>query len=194
METNKYQGGFSFRLRLGFLGLGAVTLQNSGDTVTKTAHGLLAGDVVRFSAITGATNPVINKNYFVINPTTNTFQLAEFDPITGARPAVPTPIAIDADGTATSVDGFETLLGIRSVQFSLNSEEIDVTTQDDAQWKTLLDEAGISSVSVSGSGVFKDDFSQGKAQDLLIARARAVASGHGEDRQSVRSFLQAHLA
>lgn len=56
--------------------LGAVTFQDTGDTVTLNAHNLSAGEVVRFGTITTTTGISINTDYYVVNPTTNTFQVA----------------------------------------------------------------------------------------------------------------------
>ncbi len=46
--------------------------------------------------------------------------------------------------------------GLRSSGFQGAAEEIDITTIDEAQWKTILSGAGIRSVGLSGSGVLKD--------------------------------------
>jgi surface protein len=54
-----------------------VTFTDAGDLVsTVVAHGLSDGDEVSFSAITTTTGIVINTIYFVVNATTNTFQVA----------------------------------------------------------------------------------------------------------------------
>lgn len=53
-----------------------VTFQDTGDTVTLTAHGITAGMRVYFSSITSTTGITANTNYYVINATANTFQLA----------------------------------------------------------------------------------------------------------------------
>lgn len=54
----------------------SVTFQDTGDTVTLNNHGLTANDVVVFTVITSTTGISINTTYYVVNPTTNTFQLA----------------------------------------------------------------------------------------------------------------------
>src|SRR5574343_13921 len=54
----------------------AVTLTDSGDLVTRTAHGLSNGDLVSFATITSTTGIVIYKPYYVINITPDTFQLS----------------------------------------------------------------------------------------------------------------------
>jgi hypothetical protein len=55
----------------------AVTFQDTGNTVTRTAHGLANGNVVSFTTITSTTGIVTNTPYFVVNATANTFQVAD---------------------------------------------------------------------------------------------------------------------
>jgi surface protein len=54
----------------------ACTFTDTGDLVTKTAHGLSNGDEVSFATIVTTTGIVINKIYFVISAATDTFQVA----------------------------------------------------------------------------------------------------------------------
>jgi hypothetical protein len=54
----------------------SVTFQDTGDTVTLNSHGIAAGSIVAFTSITSTTGISTNTNYYVVNPTTNTFQLA----------------------------------------------------------------------------------------------------------------------
>ena len=54
----------------------ACTFTDSGDLVTKNSHGLAAGTVVVFQSITTTTGISVNVRYYVINPTTNTFQVS----------------------------------------------------------------------------------------------------------------------
>jgi hypothetical protein len=58
--------------------VGAATFATSGEVWTKTAHGFLNGDPMRFSAVgTGPTSTFIaNTTYWVVGKTANTFQLA----------------------------------------------------------------------------------------------------------------------
>jgi surface protein len=53
-----------------------VTFTDVGDLVTLNNHGLSDGDEVSFSVITTTTGIVINRIYFVVGATTNTFQVA----------------------------------------------------------------------------------------------------------------------
>lgn len=54
----------------------ACTFQDAGDTVTKTAHGLANGTRISFATIVTTTGISINTIYYVINATTDTFQVA----------------------------------------------------------------------------------------------------------------------
>jgi hypothetical protein len=53
-----------------------VTLTDTGDLVTYTNQPFKAGDVIRFNTITTTTGISTYTNYWVVNPTVNTFQLA----------------------------------------------------------------------------------------------------------------------
>lgn len=64
-------------------------------------------------------------------------------------------IGATASGSAAS-DTYTTIGGLRSTSISLNQETIDVTTKDSANARELLADAGVESVSISGSGVFTD--------------------------------------
>jgi surface protein len=53
-----------------------VTFQQSGSTVTRTSHGYPNGYQISFASITTTTGIIANQIYYVINATTDTFQLA----------------------------------------------------------------------------------------------------------------------
>jgi len=159
--TNEAQGGKNLLLKLGNGASGSVTIQNSGDTLTKTAHGLLAGQKVKFSSVTTVTEITQDVEYFVVNPTSNTFQVSASQ---GGS-----PIAFASDGNATMVENFETIAGLRSTSLSLNSEPIDVTDTESDEFRELLNSAGMKSVSLSGSGVFKDKVSLKIARQLALS-------------------------
>ncbi|MEL6687423.1 MAG: phage major tail protein, TP901-1 family [Pseudomonadota bacterium] len=69
-------------------------------------------------------------------------------------------VKIEQDGS------FITVAGLRTKSISFNSKTVDVTDQASNGWTELLPEAGIRSVSVTGSGVFRDATS-----DALIRAA-----------------------
>lgn len=52
------------------------TTQDTGDTVTKSSHGLSNGTVVVFQSITTTTGITANIRYYVVGATTNTFQVS----------------------------------------------------------------------------------------------------------------------
>lgn len=54
----------------------AVTFTDIGDTITLNSHKFKAGDRIVFSSITSTTGITTSTNYYVVNPTTNTFQVA----------------------------------------------------------------------------------------------------------------------
>ena len=53
-----------------------VTFQAAGDTVTLTTHSYVNGSTISFFSVQSGTFITSSQTYFVINPTTNTFQLA----------------------------------------------------------------------------------------------------------------------
>jgi TP901-1 family phage major tail protein len=56
------------------------------------------------------------------------------------------------DGAATPT--FATLAGLKTTNFAINAEVVNITHKGSGGWRELLGGAGIRSVSVSGSGVF----------------------------------------
>jgi hypothetical protein len=54
----------------------SVTINAATSTFTQTAHGLGNGEAIAFSAITAGMGIVIGQQYYTVNVTTNTFQLA----------------------------------------------------------------------------------------------------------------------
>lgn len=75
----------------------AVTFQDTGDTVTLNAHGLVNGNIVSFPSITTTTGITINTPYYVVGSTTNTFQVS----LTLGGSA----ISLTTDGTGTVAYG-----------------------------------------------------------------------------------------
>lgn len=71
----------------------AVTMQDAGDTVTRTGHGLANGTRVSFATIVSTTGISINTIYYVVNATVNTFQVS----LTNGGAALP----LTTNGTGT---------------------------------------------------------------------------------------------
>ena len=59
--------------------------------------------------------------------------------------------------TSTGPDVFAVVGGIRTESMTINSETVDVTDKDGNGWRELLEGAGITSMSLKGSGVVSDD-------------------------------------
>lgn len=72
---------------------GPVTFTDAGDLVTRTAHGYIDNQQVSFASITTTTGIVANQIYYVVNATTDTFQVAAT--IGGSA------LALTGDGTGT---------------------------------------------------------------------------------------------
>lgn len=53
--------------------------------------------------------------------------------------------------------GLEPIMTGRSIDFNINGETVDVTTQSQLGWRELLADAGVRSVSMSVEGVYKDE-------------------------------------
>ena len=66
-------------------------------------------------------------------------------------------LKIGADATAAvSGDTYATVGGLRSTSISHSDEAVDVTNKDSAGVRNLIANGGVTSVSISGSGVFTD--------------------------------------
>lgn len=55
---------------------------------------------------------------------------------------------------------------VQSKSFSINAEPVDVTTDDDAGWRTLLADPGVMSIEVQVSGIADDE---GVLADIMAA-------------------------
>jgi len=62
-------------------------------------------------------------------------------------------------GDGTSPGNFTVVAGVQTVGLTINNDPVDITTQDEAPWRELLGDTGMRSMSISGSGIFKDDMS-----------------------------------
>ncbi len=58
---------------------------------------------------------------------------------------------------STGPDVFTVIGGIRTESMTINSETVDVTDKDGNGWRELLEGAGITSMSLKGSGVVSND-------------------------------------
>lgn len=128
----------------------AISTFATGTVLTKTAHGLKVGDIVKFSDVDGATAINVNDFYYVSAvPNANDFSIAATKG--GAA------IVVANASSAVAADFYMSIGGMRSKSFSMSADGIDITNHDSDEWKTMLDGAGIRSLSVSGSGVYNNE-------------------------------------
>lgn len=86
----------------------------------------------------------------------------------------------------TPTEAFTSIASARETSFTHNNEVVDITAKDQNGWREILAGAGMKSVSVSISGVFKDT----AAEELLRAAAvdgdvvnYRIISGNGDQWQ-----------
>ena len=80
-------------------------------------------------------------------------------------------------------DGYTTVAGLRTKSVKFNSATVDVTDSGSGGWTELLPEAGLRTVSVTGSGVFRDTASDARLRAAFFAQtpldAQMVMPGFG---------------
>lgn len=74
-------------------------------------------------------------------------------------------IKLDVIGDGT----FQTIGGLRASRLAFNAETVDVTSlESQGGWRELLGGAGVRSASISGSGVFRDAATDGRARQVFF--------------------------
>lgn len=74
-------------------------------------------------------------------------------------------IKMDMNGSGL----FDTIAGLRATRLSFNAETVDVTSlESEGGWRELLGGAGVRSASISGSGVFRDAATDGRARQAFF--------------------------
>lgn len=69
----------------------------------------------------------------------------------------------------TGDGNFQTVAGLRATRVSFNAESVDVTSlESQGGWRELLGGAGVKSAAVSGSGVFRDEASDGRVREIFF--------------------------
>lgn len=85
--------------------------------------------------------------------------------------------------TGASPTAYNTLLGVRSNTITINNEMVDITDSDNAPYRQLLGDAGLRSLSLSASGIAKDDNAYQDVQDYAHTGARQsflIQFGNGD--------------
>lgn len=74
-------------------------------------------------------------------------------------------IKMDMTGDGT----FQTIAGLRASRLGFNAQSIDVTSlESQGGWRELLAGAGVRSASISGSGVFRDEATDGRVRQVFF--------------------------
>lgn len=70
-------------------------------------------------------------------------------------------------------EAYQTVAGLRARTVSLNAKTVDVTDSGSGGWRELLAGAGVRSLSVSGSGVFRDAASDAMMREAFFAQTQS---------------------
>lgn len=73
------------------------------------------------------------------------------------------------DGQPSEI--FTTVGGMRVTKLVLNNQSVDATHKTSEAWKTLLEGAGIQSVTISGTGIFTDAASETMVRGYAFANS-----------------------
>ena len=74
-------------------------------------------------------------------------------------------------GNGASPPVFATVAGMRTTQFSVNGEAVNVTSKDSGGWRELLSGAGVRSVAVAASGIFTGSSAEVRVKSNALAGA-----------------------
>jgi TP901-1 family phage major tail protein len=160
--TQKEIGGKSLLLKACSDAL--ATSVATSDNLTITAHELKVGDFVAFKTI--GMNTTINlTSFYYVKEVVNANTVKISATKSGSA------IVFDDSETDMMVLLFKNIAGIRSKEISFSSEGIDITNQDSDEWMTMLDKAGIRSVSISGSGVYNAGTAFKSVRDKFLANS-----------------------
>lgn len=127
-----------------------VTTTATSANIGVTAHGCKVGDIVKFLAVDG--NTTINTTAFFA-----VVEVVDANTIKVAAAPGGTALIMDDTSAIVSLLLFRTLGGLRTKELSFSSEGVDVTNVDSQEWKSMLDNAGVRSVSFSGGGVYTSE-------------------------------------
>jgi TP901-1 family phage major tail protein len=81
------------------------------------------------------------------------------------------------------VESYTTIGGMRTTRFVLNNQVIDATNKSSGKWRELLPEAGISSITIAGTGIFTNAKSEEKIRRYAfenLIRNYTLCFGNGD--------------
>lgn len=141
----------------------SISTTSGSSAIACSSHALGVGDILIFPGAVGANTTLVAGTPYYVKTVTdaNTVVLA----------ASPGGAAILADDTEVGVSavGYSTIGGLRSHSMSFGAEAIDGTNYGSDQWKSIIDGAGVRSMSVSGDGVFNNADNFESLQDSALA-------------------------
>lgn len=115
--------------------------------VTHVGHGAKVGDIWAPKTVDTLTQIALGRFYYVKTvPSADTFTISH----------TPSGAALVANATEADIQGylFKSIGGIRSKSMDESFEGIDISNEDSDEWKTILDQAGMRSLAISGDGVY----------------------------------------
>lgn len=65
-------------------------------------------------------------------------------------------VLLKADMGGGSPQAFVTIAGLRTNSWTVDGEDVDVTTKDDDGWQQRLSGAGVRSIAIQATGIFQD--------------------------------------
>jgi predicted secreted protein len=147
----------------------AISTTNASADIEITGHGAKVGDIVKFTAV-GA-NTIINvDDFFIVHTVVDVDTIRVKATLTGAA------LIMNATSAVVEALVFRNLGGLRSKEFALSSEAVDITNVSSDEWSSMLDGAGVRSASMSGSGVWTNEpVFQEFFQDFLNNRLTCLA-------------------
>ncbi len=73
--------------------------------------------------------------------------------------------------------------GMKTTGMTINKEQVDITTKDDSDFRQLLEDCGLKSLSVSAAGLFSDEAKINEMQVEVLAGTHAnykITSARGD--------------
>lgn len=90
----------------------------------------------------------------------------------------------------TSPENYVTVAGLRSNSIAINNELVDITNKDDSGWRKGLEQGGVKSVTLSGSGVFTDSSTEGLIRTAMLAGSHELMKIIDEDNDEFAGTFQ----
>ncbi len=80
-------------------------------------------------------------------------------------------VLLKADTAGGSPQVYTTIAGLRTNTWTVNGEDVDVTSKDDNGWQQRLAGAGVRSISISATGIFQDSVVEETVRQWAFAQS-----------------------